>query len=164
MRRWAALLLVQALGGCAFLGNVAAVGVGAGAGAATGNPAVAIAVGLGSQAAFRELGNYFDRTRHRGEQDAIATAAGTAPVGSSVPWEIRHTIPFGNHHGELSVVREERNPLTTCREIVFTVADEDPPNVFTTSLCQASGPTGGEEARWRWAAAEPATSRWHTIQ
>ena len=172
MRRWADRLLVPTLlaatlGGCTFVADVAAVGIGAGAGAATGNPAVAFAVGVGSRSALRELGNYFDRVRHGAEQDAIATAAGTVPVGGAVPWAIRHTVPFGNHNGELWVAREYVTPLTTCREIVFTVADDDGPHVFTTSLCRAGGPTlaaKGEDGRWRWAQPEPAASRWHTIQ
>ena len=155
-------LLPALLAGCQFAADIAAVGVGAGAGAATGNPAVAFAVGLGARTGLRELSNYIDRKRHAGEQDAIATAAGTAPVGGTVPWEIRHTIPVGNHHGELVVAREYATALTTCREIVFTVAGEDDHGLFTTSLCQAAGPEGSR--RWQWAAAEPAVSRWHTIQ
>ena len=151
-------LLPAALAGCQVAADVAAVGVGAGAGAATGNPGVAFAVGLGARTGFRELGNYIDRRRHAGEQDAIATAAGTAPVGGAVPWEIRHTIPFGNHNGELVVAREYATALATCREIVFTVAGDDDHDVFTTSLCRAG------DGRWRWAEAEPAVSRWHTIQ
>ena len=156
------VLLPGALAGCQFAADIAAVGVGAGAGAATGNPAVAFAVGIGARTGFRELGNYVDRRRHAGEQDAIASAAGAAPVGDTVPWEIRHTIPFGNHHGELAVAREYATALATCREIVFTVAGENDHDVFTTSLCRAAG--SGQDGRWQWAAAEPAVSRWRTIQ
>ncbi len=72
------------------------------------------------------------------------------------PWEIRHTIPFGNEHGQLEAVREIATPLTTCREIVFSVED-DPPEHYTTTLCR-----GAE--RWTWAAAEPAVDRWGYLQ
>ena len=104
-----------------------------------------------------ELRDYVVRSRQRGEQDAIADAAGAAPLGAAVPWEIRHTIPIGNRRGELAAVREFVTPLTTCREVVFSVLDGDERRLFATTLCRR-----GE--RWKWAAAEPAVDRWGYMQ
>lgn len=76
------------LGGCAVVSDVAGLAVGGGAAAATGNPAVGFAVGIGTRAAFDSLRKYVVRRRQQGEQDAIAEAAGTAPLGESRAWEI----------------------------------------------------------------------------
>ena len=155
--RLPALMLLPALAGCAAATNVAAFGVGAATGSATANPAVGFAVGVATQAGLRELRRYVVRRRQTGEQDAIADAAGGATVGATVPWEIRHTIPIGNEHGDLAVAREYATPLATCREVVFTVRDGADRSIFTTSLCR-------QAARWKWAAAEPATERWGYLQ
>ena len=158
MRRLAvATVAVPLLSGCAAVSDVAGLAVGGGAGAATGNPAVGFAVGLGVRAGVEELRRYVVRSRKQGEQDAIAEAAGDAPVGGSHAWEIRHTIPIGNARGELAVVREYATPLATCREVVFSVDDGGHPSLFTTSLCR-------QAARWKWAAAEPAVGRWGFLQ
>lgn len=101
-----------------------------------------------------EVSLYVTRVRHRGEQDAIAEAAGTTPLDQSRAWEIRHTIPVGNTHGTLIPVREIDTPLATCREIVFRVDDG---GLFTTSVCKQQG-------GWKWAAAEPAVERWGYLQ
>ncbi len=156
MRLLAAVLL-PALAGCAAATNVAALGVGVASGSATANPAVGFAIGVATQAGLRELGRYVVRRRQTGEQDAIADAAGGAAVGATVPWEIRHTIPIGNEHGDLAVAREYATPIATCREVVFTVRNGADRGIFTTSLCR-------QAARWKWAAAEPATERWGYLQ
>ena len=152
-----ALVLLPALAGCAAATNLAALGVGVASGSATANPVVGFAVGVATQAGLRELRRYVVRRRQTGEQDAIADAAGAAAIGATVPWEIRHTIPVGNEHGELAVAREYATPLATCREVVFTVRDGADHSIFTTSLCR-------QAARWKWAAAEPATERWGYLQ
>jgi hypothetical protein len=155
--RLLALVLAPALAGCAAATDVAAFGVGAVAGSATANPAVGFAVGVATQAGLREVRRYVVRRRQTGEQDAIADAAGRAAVGATVPWEIRHTVPVGNEHGDLAVAREYATPLATCREVVFTVRDGADRSIFVTSLCR-------QAARWKWAAAEPATERWGYLQ
>ena len=158
MRRAAALLFAGlSLQACHAIPEIAGVAAGAGAGAGAANPAVGIAVGIAVRSATRVLTNYIDRTRATGEQDAIADAAGTAPIGAPRAWEIRHTIPIGNERGDLEAVREYKTPLTTCRDIVFTVVDGDERDILTTTLCRH-----GE--RWRWAAAEPAVDRWGYLQ
>jgi len=157
MRLLAAALGLPLLGGCAAVPDVAGLAAGGGAGAATGNPAVGFAVGLGVRAGVDELRKYVVRRRQTGEQDAIADAAGDAPVGEQRAWQIRHTIPVGNARGELAVVREYTTPLATCREVVFTVEEDGRPSLFTTSLCR-------QATRWKWAAAEPAVGRWGFLQ
>lgn len=152
-----AALALSLLGGCAAVSDVAGVAVGTGAGAATGSPAVGIAVGIGVRAGVDEIRKYVVRRRQQGEQDAIAEAAGDAPVGEQRFWEIRHTIPVGNEKGELTVVREFATPLATCREVVFSVDDDGHPSLFVTSLCR-------QAARWKWATAEPAVRRWGFLQ
>ncbi len=130
-----------ALGGCATVSDVAG-----------------LAVGIGVRAGVDELHRYVVR-RQQGEQDAIAEAAGAAPVGEPRAWQIRHTVPVGNAQGELAVVREYATPLATCREVVFSVEGEGRghASVFTTSLCR-------QATRWKWAAAEPAVGRWGVLQ
>lgn len=158
MRRAAILLMAGlTLQGCQLLPAIGGVAAGAGAGSASANPAVGIAVGIAVRSGLEALANYIDRKRVTGEQDAIAAAAGEAPLGQARPWEIRHTIPIGNERGELEPVREFVTPLATCREIVFTVVDGDERDILSTTLCHH--PEG-----WRWAAAEPAVPRWGYLQ
>lgn len=153
----ASLALVPILSGCTFLADIGGVVAGGVSGGATGNPAIGFVVGVGVRAGLVELDKYVSRVRHRGEQDAIADAAGSLPVGGTTPWEIRHTIPIGNRRGELLVADETATPLATCRTIVFSVQDGDERRLFTTTLCRQAD-------RWKWAAAEPAVDRWGFLQ
>lgn len=156
-RLWLTPPILALLGGCTVVSDVAGLVAGGGAGAATANPAIGFAVGISVRAGSEGLRRYVVRRRQQGEQDAIADAAGSAPLGEPRPWQIRHTIPVGNEHGDLAVVREYVTPLATCREVVFTVEDAGRPSLFTTSLCrQATG--------WKWATAEPAVDRWGSLQ
>ena len=155
--RRAACAVLPLLGGCSFVSDVAGLAAGGGAGAATANPAIGFAVGISVRAGVDELGRYVTRRRHGGEQDAIADAAGTAPLNELRPWRIRHTIPIGNAHGTLAAVRETVTPLATCREVLFTVEGEGSGTPFATSICR-----NGDQ--WRWAAAEPAVPRWGLLQ
>ncbi len=148
---WAVLLL---LGGCSTVGTLAGLAAGGAAGGATANPVVAYAVGIGVKAGVDELVLYVSRVRHRGEQDAIADAAGTTPLNQPRAWEIRHTIPIGNTNGTLIPIREIDTPIAVCREVLFRVEGG---GLFTTSVChQADG--------WKWAAAEPSVDRWGYLQ
>lgn len=152
-----AALLLPLLAGCGFVADVSGLAAGGASGAATANPAVGFAVGVGVRAGVDELGRWITRRRHGGEQDAIAQAAGTAPLNEPRPWEIRHTIPFGNARGTVTALREIPNPLAPCREVLFAVDDDGRAALFTTTLCH-------DGARWRWAAAEPAVPRWGLLQ
>lgn len=150
----AAFALALLLGGCAAVSDIAGLAAGGAAGSATANPAIGFAVGISVRAGVDALRQYVVRTRHRGEQDAIAQAAGAAPLDQSRPWEIRHTIPVGNERGTLTVVREIDTPLARCREVIFVVEGD---GVFITPVCQ-------QEGAWKWAAAEPAVDRWGYLQ
>jgi hypothetical protein len=150
----AALAGLLLLAGCRSFDDIAGLAVGGAAGSATGNPVVGYAVGIGVKAGVAELRRYVVRVRARGEQDAIAAAAGAAPLGEPRTWEIRHTIPIGNARGTLTAVRDIATPLATCREVVFVVEDD---GTFATSVCRQDG-------GWRWAAAEPAVDRWGYLQ
>ena len=153
---WLAGAALPLLAGCAVVSDIAGLAAGGGAGAATANPAIGFAVGVGVRAGVDELGKYITRRRHGGEQDAIADAAGTAPLGVTRPWEIRHTLPLGNTRGDLVAVRDISTPLATCREVLFTLSDGGPAP-FATSICQHGD-------HWRWATAEPAVGRWGFLQ
>lgn len=147
------MLLLPLLGGCTIVSDIAGFAAGGAAGSATANPVIGYAVGIGVRVGVDELRRYVVRSRQRGEQDAIAEAAGAAPLGANRPWEIRHTIPIGNQKGTLTVVREIQNSIASCREVLFSTED----GFFTTPICrQGSG--------WKWAAAEPSVERWGSLQ
>jgi hypothetical protein len=151
------LLALTLLTSCKSIGDIAGVAAAAGSGSASANPAVGIAVGIAARSAVDMLVDYIVRRRHGAEQDAIATTAGAIPIGTTHAWVIHHTIPIGDEHGELEPVREFTTPLTTCREIAFTVVDGKQRTLLTTTLCR-DGPV------WRWAQAEPAVARWGFLQ
>lgn len=154
-----ALPLLLLLAGCDAMRAAPQI-VGAGAaivsGAGTLNPGVGVAIGLGVTAATDYAVKYYGRARQDSTQDAIAAAAGALPPGGRAPWEIRHSIPIGNERGEVHVVRDIDNPLAPCREIVFSVADDESRDWFAAQICRQ-----GE--RWRWASAEPAVERWGAL-
>jgi hypothetical protein len=91
----------------------------------------------------------------------VAEAASAAAVGEVRPWQVRHSLPIGNKGGEVRVLRAIDTPLAACREIAFSVERGSGAAVtrdwFVTSLCRDAG-------GWRWAAAEPATERWGSLQ
>ncbi len=142
-------------GGGAEITGLAAGGV---AGGASANPAVGYVVAVGTAAAADEAFRYFDRVRERAEQNAIAAAASGLGEGQTAAWEIRHTIPIDNEHGQVQVVRAIDNPLATCREIAFSVeVPPKPEHWYVTSICRQTN-------RWKWAGAEPAVERWGFLQ
>jgi hypothetical protein len=156
------LLLALPLAGC---GGAAADLTGAVAGIATGaafaNPAVGYGVGVGTRAATAAGINWFMRTRQHTEQDAVAEVIGNLAPGEVRPWKIEHDIPIGNQQGEVQLVRVMDTALAHCREALFSVAEDEKPEAprqwFLTTACRQ-----GE--RWHWAAAEPATGRWGSLQ
>ena len=153
-----ALLLLLLLGGCSSIGQITGIIVGGATGGATANPAVGFAVGIGTAALTDYTAKYVTKSWHQGEQDAIAATAGPLPVGTQTPWRVVHSVPIGNEHGELTVVRQIDNPLAPCKQVVFSVVDgDDPPAWYSVDICQQ-----GE--RWKWASAEPAVERWGYLQ
>jgi hypothetical protein len=151
-----ALLLVAA---CTSAADITGLATGAVAGGASANPAVGYAVAVGTAAAADEGFKWYARRTHGAEQNAIAAAAGPLGEGQAAPWLIRHSIPIGNAHGEVRVVRDIASTLASCKEIVFSVLDDPPapPERYATTICR-------DEDGWKWALAEPAVERWGYLQ
>lgn len=154
-----ALSACAILCGCSSAAEVFGLASGAVAGGASANPAVGYLVAVGVAVGADETFRWMSRTRHRGEQDAIAAVAAVLPEGQVAAWSIRHDIPLGNAHGEVRVTRAIETPLAQCREILFSVLDEpdDPPQTFATTICR-------QDVGWKWALAEPSVDRWRTFQ
>ena len=165
-----ALLLCGLLLGLAGCGSVLTEGTSdaagiAGAGiasAVTSNGAVAAAVGLGVQSLAATGLGFTERRVHRTEQDRIAAVAGGLPVGGVAPWQVSHVIPIeADERGMVSVSRTFGGGPLACKEIVFSVdhlqGKQPERRFYVASVCR-----DGET--WRWASAEPATSRWGTLQ
>jgi hypothetical protein len=151
----AALLL---LSGCNAVPQITGIVAGGISGGATGNPAVGFAVGVGTVAITDYTFKRVTRSWHRGEQDAIAATAGPLDAGGRAAWRIVHSLPIGNEHGDLAVVRQIDNPLAPCKQVVFSVVDSDePPAWYTADICRQGD-------HWKWATAEPAVARWGFLQ
>lgn len=157
------------LSGCSSMlteGSSAAAGI-AGVAIAdqiTDNAAVATGIGLGVQAATRAGVQYLQRTTRAEEQDAIALAASTLQVGDVAEWQVSHNIPIEKDaYGQVTVSRLMGGVGLQCKEVVFSVVSveaDDPERAqafYVSTICQ-----DGEV--WRWANAEPATSRWGSLQ
>jgi hypothetical protein len=165
--------LLPALGGCSSLlaeGASAGAGIGGAsiAHSMNANGAVTAGVGIGTQAAAMAGVQYIEKRIHKTEQDAIAQIAGPLPVGQVVHWSVTHSVPIeDDEEGELTVSRiivtapPGRPGALDCKEIVFsvdTVEQNLPERAFyTASVCR-------DGQVWRWAAAEPATERWGSLQ
>ncbi len=146
------------LGACSSTGEIVGVVTGAAAGGATANPAIGFGVGVAAAAASDYAGKIIARSWHGAEQDAIANTAAPLPVGAAASWRIVHTVPIGNEHGELQVVRQIENPLAPCKEVLFSVlAGRKPPAWYLVAICQ-------DTQGWKWASAEPAVARWGFLQ
>ena len=157
--RLAVLATVALLGGCSSASDLVGAVTGTAAAAGSGNPAVGIAIGVGARSVADWGLRRVSRNWHRTEQEAIALAAAETPLGEARPWQVTHSLPFGAKQGEVRVLRAIDTPLAACREIAFSVDEQKPPTRawYLTSLCRDA--TG-----WRWAAAEPATGRWGSLQ
>ena len=152
------LLVLLLLAGCSSAGGLVGVVAGGVAGGATANPVVGFGVGVATAAASDYAIRTVSRHWHQGEQDAIAAAAGGLPVGGAGPWRIEHSLPFGNEHGQLQVVRSLDNPLAACREVLFSVEESgEAPAWYAVDICR-------QRDRWKWASAEPAVERWGFLQ
>ena len=136
--------------------------VGAASGTVSSNPAVGVGVGIAVQAATDSAFQKVFRDMQAGEQDRIAAIAGGMRVGQQGTWDIHHKLPFSDERGELRVVGVSANALTTCKDVMFSVAggsQEAPTRQwFVTQTCRQP------DGQWRWAAAEPAVARWGTLQ
>lgn len=151
------LLVPVLLAGCTSLPKISAVVGGGAAGVATGSPAVGFAVGVAVDAGANYVVRYYGRQRQNAEQDAIAEVAGDLPVGTQAAWKIEHTIPIGDEHGRLRIVRSIDTPLAECRELMFSVDAGKQQSWYDASICK-------QTERWKWASAEPAIGRWGFLQ
>jgi hypothetical protein len=164
---FALILATLALPGCGSLlteGSSDVAGV-AGAGVAasvTRSATAAAAIGLGVQSLASEGLKYAERSVHREEQDAIASAAGPLEPGQVTHWSVSHSIPIeSDEHGDAVVSRSFGAAAIACKEVVFSI-DTKRHRVtqrafYITTICR-----DGEQ--WRWASAEPATERWGGLQ
>ena len=163
MRAGAAALALSmaALAGCSSVGGIVGAVTGTAAAVGSGNPAVGVLVGVGTRAVADEGIRRVSRRWHRTQQDALAEVVGGMEVGEVRPWEVRHDLPIGDKRGEVRVLRAVETPLAECREVLFSVISGEGPDAarrwFVTSACR-------QDERWKWAAAEPATGRWGSLQ
>jgi hypothetical protein len=143
--------------------DVAGAGGAAIASAVTTNPAIAAGIGLGVQAGARTGVHYAQRQIHGAAQDEIARAAGTLRVGAVGTWRTDHRVPLEKaEHGRLTVSRVISGGVALqCKEVVFSVdsAQESAKRsaYYVVPVCR-------DGAIWKWASAEPATTRWGSLQ
>ena len=153
---------MAAAGGCSFAGDATtdttSIGAGAVAGALTANPFIGLAVGITARWAAGAAVNAIERDIQSAIQTRIAEVGGNAEPNVAMPWSIEQTLPGGSQAGAVIVVREFGAPLIPCREIVFSVLDTPRSNFYVGTICQAP------EGHWKWAVAEPATTRWGSLQ
>jgi hypothetical protein len=147
--------------GCQSIGGFTGAAAGVATGAVSTNPAVGIAVGIAVKAATDETVGYVLRRMQRDEQDEIAGIVGTLAVDEQAPWQIKHSIPYGNERGEVRVTRAFATPLASCKEFAFSVidgkGDDAKASWYFASACQ-------QGTDWKWAVAEPAVERWGSLQ
>jgi len=157
-----AALLAASLAGCDTIGGIAGAVTGAATGTFSSNPAVGLAVGVSVKAGTDAAMHRVFRHMQADEQDRIAEMAGHLEIGVRQPWSVHHLFSYGDESGEMQVVDRIDNALASCRNVLFSVRGgrKDAPTRewFMTQACQQS------DGRWRWAAAEPATARWGTLQ
>lgn len=131
------------------------------AGALTKNASTTAAIGLGVNAAALAGVKALEKSTHGREQDVIATAAGPLAMGATAQWSVTHKIPIeGNEHGSLTVSRIIQAGDLDCKEVVFSVDPSkvaNPRSFYLTTICR-------DGSTWRWAAAEPSTRRWGSLQ
>ena len=161
------LACAASLSGCgsvltATTSDVAGI-AGAGiSGAVSKSPAAAAGIGLGIAAGANAGLQIVERNVHKVEQDNIAQAAGALDPGIVGHWSVTHTIPIeDDEHGDLVVTRLIGSTEFQCKEIVFSVDTTEKATVkrsfYTAALCQDGN-------AWKRASAEPATSRWGSLQ
>ncbi|HEX5328201.1 MAG TPA: hypothetical protein VFW75_16150 [Acetobacteraceae bacterium] len=160
-----ALLTIPTLAGCnsvlsATTADLAGVGSAAISSGVTKNAALGTGIGLAVAAAADAGLQYVERDVHRAEQEQIAAAAGPLAPGAVASWRVAHRIPIENdEHGRVTVFRVLATAAFTCKEVVFSTENGQGRTdaFYTTTICF-------DGTRWQWAEAEPATSRWGSLQ
>ncbi|HEY9010144.1 MAG TPA: hypothetical protein VIN06_03925 [Devosia sp.] len=155
-------LLAAALAGCSSIGGIAGAVAGTATGTFSSNPAVGLAVGVSVKAGTDATMRRVFRGMQADEQARIAEVAGNLDPGARQPWKVHHLFSFGDEAGDLQVLGGIDNALTSCKEVLFSVNSgrKEAPSAewFITPVCRQS------DGHWRWAASEPATGRWGTLQ
>ncbi len=153
--------VVAVTSGCSSIGAASGAVAAVASGTFTANPAVGLGVGITVQAATDEAVNRFVKNMHADQQKLIAETAGRLPVDGSATWKIKHFLPVENGHGQVRVTREFSSVLASCKEFAFSVQDGDTPAApeqwFTATACF-------DQSAWKWASAEPAVTRWGSLQ
>lgn len=161
IRAYVAALAMSVLAGCAAVGGFAGAAAAFATSVATTNPGLGLAVGISVKAATDDVMKTLSRRRQQAQQDIIAAAASDMQAGDSRDWHRAHLVGSGSDRGEVRVVRLIETSLARCKEIVFSVIDDEDENAkaawFTTTACQ-------QGSVWKWAAAEPAVERWGNLQ
>jgi uncharacterized protein YceK len=161
------LICAVSLAGCgsiltATTSDVAGIAGAGVASAITKSPAAATGIGLGIATAASAGLQLAERDVHRAEQDRIAEAAGELVPGEVGHWSVTHDIAIeADEHGDLVVTRLIGADDFSCKEVVFsvdTIEEDVPKRAFYTATVCLDGDT------WKWASAEPATSRWGALQ
>jgi hypothetical protein len=185
----ALVLLVGLLAGCSTAEDVGtdlgALGIGTAVGAATGNPVIGVLAGLGARIGVSEGIEYGEREYYGAIQQTIAEVGGRAPIGQATPWAYEGLVAeLGDAGGRVEPVREFGREMT-CRELIFSIEDEDEPaempvpapdddvgrlrrdlglrdpqpepRWFVGTICRSDG-------AWTWAVAAPSTDRWGVLQ
>ena len=154
--------LALAVAGCTSVGGFTGAVAGVATGTFSSNPAVGVAVGVSVKAATDAAMNRAFRGMQADEQDRIAEIAGGLGIGERRSWQVHHWFSYGDEAGEVQVLASIDNALATCKEVLFSVVGKEQGapkrDWFVTQACVQS------DGRWRWAAAEPATGRWGTLQ
>ncbi len=177
----ALLLVTLGMSGCSSLltetgSAVAGIAGGGIASAITNDAGVAAGIGIGVQAGVRTVIQYGQRKVHTEAQTQIAQVAGPLAVGEIARWQTSLSLPLEPEEaGRVTVSRVIASGALDCKEIVFSIdrtgdgsgggdAADKPTepvvqsNFYVASICKDSN------AGWRWAAAEPATGRWGSLQ
>ena len=159
-------MLLLSMTGCNALlhettANVAGIGGAAAAQALTNNAAAATGIGLGIRSVADAGLQLAERRFQKVEQDAIAQVAGGLAPDEVGEWRTFDGTVGVGQQGSVVVSRDIGADQFQCREIVFSVDDQDdaddPRSYYTTTICK-------DVDRWEWALAEPATSRWGSLQ
>jgi hypothetical protein len=154
-------LLAATLAGCSSIGGFAGAVAGVASGTFSSNPAVGIAVGISVKAATDNAMNRVFRSMQEDEQDHIADVGGLK-IGDRHAWQVHHALSYADEAGELQVLSNIDNALASCREVMFSVngGERDAPTRewFITQTCLHA------DGHWHWAAAEPTTERWGSLQ
>jgi hypothetical protein len=170
-RHLAAILLALTtpflLPGCAAIQGEAAADVAGIGGAAVSDAlgasgAAAAGIGLGVRAVTRSGLQYAQRKVRGAAQDRLAEVAGPLAPGAVARWSTSHALPLEPEEaGRVTVSRVVSPPPLACKEIVFSVdVREDGAEAsrfYTATICR-------DGTAWRWATAEPAVSRWGSLQ